>query len=92
MRVVTRRFLWLVAAASVLTACGSFGSGGEKQWYKAGADYTVAEFQRDRAACEKSGKLDEDCLKERGWTPLSADKAAPPPPLPTGPRGSTGRY
>jgi len=51
-----------------------------------------AEFQRDRAACEKNGKLDEDCLKERGWTPLSADKAPPPPPLPTGPRGSTGRY
>ena len=63
---------------------------GDKQWYKPGVDYTVADFQRDRAACEKKGELDEECLKQRGWTPLSADKDKSGPAAPVSPRGSTG--
>jgi len=77
----------LIAVGGLLAACG----GPEKQWYKPGVDYTVADFQRDRAACEKkNGEVDEDCLKQRGWTPLSADKDKPVANAPQSPRGSTG--
>jgi hypothetical protein len=67
----------LFAIAGTFAACGS----AEKQWYKAGTEYTVPEFTRDRAKCEKNGKLDEECLKQLGWIPLSldAEKPAPPP-------------
>jgi len=82
---VRRAFLVMLPFIAALTACASSA---EKQWYKPGGDYTVQDFQRDRTACEKSGQLDEDCLRQRGWLPLSADKEQPPPP-PTSPRGSS---
>jgi len=84
---MTREFVMLVAAMCMLSGCGGTG---DKQWYKPGVDYTVADFQRDRAACEKKGELDEECLKQRGWTPLSADKDKSAPAAPQSPRGSTG--
>jgi hypothetical protein len=84
MTAVTRTVLCVVVAAGLATACGPAS---DKQWYKPGADYTVAEFNRDRAACEKNGRLDEACLRERGWAPLTLDKEKPPPPPPVGPRG-----
>jgi hypothetical protein len=87
MPAVMRSLVWLVAVAGLAAACGASA---EKQWYKPGADYTVADFQRDRVACEKNGKLDEPCLRERGWMPLTLDKEKPPPPPPTTPRGGSG--
>ena len=77
-------FLLLVAALS-LVACG----GQEKQWYKANQSYTVAEFQRDQAACTKDRVMDEECLKQRGWIAISADRDKPPPPPAQGPRGGS---
>jgi hypothetical protein len=76
---VMRAFLLGCTVLVLLTGCGS----GEKQWYKPNADYTVAEFQRDRTACEKNGQIDEDCLRQRGWLSLSPDKDKPPPVIPT---------
>jgi hypothetical protein len=70
---VMRAFLLCGAALVLLTACGS----GDKQWYKPNVEYTVAEFQRDRAACEKGRQLDEECLRQRGWVSLSSDKEKP---------------
>jgi hypothetical protein len=84
MAAVTRTVLCILAAAVVAAACGPAA---EKQWYKPGVDYTVAEFKRDRAACERSGRIDEGCLRERGWAPLTLDKEKPLPPPPTSPRG-----
>ena len=84
-RMFSRVFL-LLAVAAVIAACSSTV---DKQWYKPSGDYTVADFQRDRTACEKAGQLDEDCLRQRGWLPLSADKDKPPPPPPVSPRGSS---
>jgi hypothetical protein len=81
---VMRAFLLCCGALGLLTACGS----GEKQWYKPNAEYTVAEFQRDRAACEKNGQIDEECLRQRGWVSLTPDKDKPLAPIPT----SRGRY
>ena len=76
---VMRVFLLCCAVLGLLTACGSSG----KQWYKPNAEYTVAEFQRDRMACEKKGELDEECLRQRGWVSLTPDKEKPPPSVPT---------
>ena len=76
---VMRAFLLCCAVAGLLTGCGSTA----KQWYKPNVEYTVAEFQRDRTACEKNGELDEECLRQRGWVSLSPDKDKPPPVLPT---------
>jgi hypothetical protein len=76
---VMRAALLCCAVAGLLTACGS----GDKQWYKPNAEYTVAEFQRDRAACEKSGQIDEECLRQRGWVSLTPDKDKPLPAAPT---------
>jgi len=49
----------------------------------------VSEFTRDRDECTpKKGELDEQCMKQRGWVPLTSDRepAAPPKPAQT-PRG-----
>ena len=75
---VMRAFL-LCCVVLALTACGS----SEKQWYKPNTEYTVAEFQRDRAACEKNGQIDEECLRQRGWVSLTPDKDKPLPTTPT---------
>jgi hypothetical protein len=77
--------LMLVVAAVALAACSSTP---DKQWYKP-TSYTVAEFQRDRDACTTKTGLDEDCMRQRGWVAISADKGkpVPAPELP-----SRGRY
>jgi hypothetical protein len=59
----------------------------ERQWMKLDQTYTIADFQRDHAACSKNGTLDEACMRAKGWidvNPSSADRAAdkPPPPNP----------
>jgi hypothetical protein len=76
---VMRAFLLCCAVLGLLAACGS----SEKQWYKPNAEYTVAEFQRDRTACEKNGQIDEECLRKRGWVSLTPDKDKPLPAVPT---------
>jgi hypothetical protein len=49
----------------------------DKQWYKPGGSYTMADFESDRKACTKSRELDEACLKQRGWIAVSPDKSGP---------------
>jgi hypothetical protein len=67
------RVIWsavlLIAGLLTLAGCSSTP---ERQWYKPGP-YTVAEFRRDSEACMKDGRLDEACLRARGWVPLSGD-------------------
>jgi hypothetical protein len=65
-----------VTAAALLLAAGCAGQP-DKQWYKPGGNYTVAEFERDRAACTVARALNEVCLKERGWIAVSPDRQAP---------------
>jgi len=72
----------LLLAALILAACGSSES--DKQWYKPNADYTAADFDRDRVACtDKKKVLDEECMKQRGWVALGGDigpSVKPPDP------------
>jgi hypothetical protein len=78
MSAVIRGILLVAATALSVSACAS---GPERQWYKPGGNYSVAEFQRDQAACTKNREVDEECLKTRGWIPISADKDKGPAPL-----------
>ena len=89
---MTRLFTVLPFAALILAACSA--SAPEKQWYKPNADYTAAEFDRDRSACtDKKKVLDEECMKQRGWTALGGDIApATKPPDPTKSPAAHGRY
>lgn len=72
MSAVNRLALLFVAVAIASSSCSLAP---DKQWLKPGQTYTVAEFRQDEAACTKSGKLDEDCMRQRGWVALSGDAA-----------------
>jgi hypothetical protein len=60
----------------------------DRQWSKSGGNYTTAEFTRDRDECTPKGRgLDEQCLKQRGWVPLTTDREGPSSMKPTPSRG-----
>ena len=89
MAAVTRWLALLISFSLAATACASVP---EKQWYKPGGSYTLADFRSDEKACTRDRQLDEECLKARGWVPLSADvepTKADPTPAKSRP---TGRY
>ena len=87
------KYLVLLALVIILivSACGTAT---DKQWYKPNADYTAADFERDRVDCtpKKSKTLDEQCMKDKGWLSLSGDvgPAVKAPSLP--PRSKGGKY
>jgi len=62
-----RTFL-LVTSVLVLAACAPET---ERQWMKLDQTYTTAEFRRDVAACTKSGNVDDECMKSRGWVAVT---------------------
>jgi hypothetical protein len=81
-----RYCLLLLVGASLLGAGCS--SERDRQWYKPGANYTVTEFNRDRDECTRGRELDEQCMKQRGWVPLTSDREPPGAPKPAqSPRG-----
>ena len=88
MPVMTGRYclVLLVVAALIPVGCSSER---DRQWYKPGSNYTVTEFTRDRDECTpKKGDLDEQCMKQRGWVPLTSDREPPGAPKPAQtPRG-----
>jgi len=59
-----------VAIGLVVWGCAS----DDRQWMKVGEKYTAAEFRRDYAECSRSGKLDDACLRSRGWVDVKAGK------------------
>jgi hypothetical protein len=78
--------LVVVAASFVFAGCSSER---DRQWYKPGVNYTVAEFTRDRDECTQGRVLDEQCMKQRGWFPLTSDRSpesGPPKPNTRGPK------
>ena len=85
---MSRSLLLLLGLGAVLAGCG--GSG-QREWLKPDQPYTAAEFRRDIAACSPDGKVDDACMKSRGWISVSPPKAEKPPPSPVAPSG-TPRY
>jgi hypothetical protein len=61
----------------------------EREWMKPGERYTAEEFRRDHAACSNKGKLDEACMRGRGWVDVSPGRAekAPEPDIRRPPPG-----
>jgi hypothetical protein len=41
---------------------------------KLDSTYTTAEFRRDLQECTIKGKLDDDCMKARGWVAVTPPK------------------
>ncbi len=89
MPAVARRLMLLALVSVAVAACESVP---EKQWYKPGVSYTLADFRNDEKACTRERRLDEECMKTRGWVPLSGD-VEPPKPDPAASKGrAPGRY
>jgi hypothetical protein len=61
----------VLLAALVASGCGT----DNREWMKIDQTYTLAEFRRDFQECTVKGKLDEDCMKARGWVAVTAPKA-----------------
>jgi hypothetical protein len=80
----------VLISALALCACGS----DTREWMKLDQTYTTAEFRRDLEQCTVKGKLDDDCMKARGWVavtpPKAEQKKEDPLSLPAG--RSRGRY
>jgi hypothetical protein len=76
--VFARAFAVVCAAAALLTACASSD---DREWMKVNERYTVEDFRRDHAACSKGGKLDETCMRARGWVDVRAGAVEKAPEL-----------
>ena len=57
--------------AAILEGCSG---GDDREWMKISEKYTTEEFRRDYAECTRGGKLDEECMKRRGWVAVTAPK------------------
>lgn len=64
----------LLLAALALGACGSSDN---REWMKLNQTYTTDEFRRDLKECTVKGKLDDDCMKARGWVAVTPPKVEP---------------
>jgi hypothetical protein len=76
-----------VVAALGLGACAA----DQREWMKVDARYTKEEFQRDYRDCSRGGDLNDACMRQRGWLPVSPSKSEATPAPPAIPR-STPRY
>ena len=59
----------ILAAAALLAAAGCASDA--REWLKLNEKYTTEDFRRDHAACSKGGKLDEACMRGRGWVAVN---------------------
>jgi hypothetical protein len=67
-----------LAVAALLSGCGG---GDERQWMKVNERYTAEEFKRDYRECLRDGKLDEKCMRDRGWVTVTTSKVEPKNPF-----------
>lgn len=65
--------LSLLGIGIVVSGCAT----DEREWMKLDQKYTTAEFRRDLSECTTKGKLDEECMKGRGWVAVAPPKAEP---------------
>ena len=85
--------LLAIATAFSLGGCGTVDD--DRQWMKINQRYTAEDFRRDLTDCSKSGKLDDDCMRARGWVAITPKVEKPAfdksDPKSFSPRG-TGRF
>lgn len=76
-----------LALASLVAAAllGGCGASDDRQWMKVNERYTAEEFKRDHAECSRAGKLDEDCMRNRGWVTVTSHRIEPRNPTPERP-------
>lgn len=83
-----RGFLIGLGLAALVAGCAT----DEREWMKVDQKYTAEEFRRDYRECSKGGKLDEECMKSRGWVTVTPSKAEEKKPDPLAqPAGRGGR-
>ena len=71
---------WKIGTLGVLIALGLAGCAAEqRQWMKLNEKYTVQDFRRDMDACTTTGKLDEACMRAKGWVDVGPTKGEKPP-------------
>ena len=58
----------LALAIAALVACGSTD---DREWMKVNEKYSGEDFRRDVKACSTSGRLDDTCMRSRGWVDVS---------------------
>lgn len=77
----------LIFSIPVILALAAAGcSYDERQWLKVDQKYTTDEFRRDHASCMKDGKLDDNCMRSRGW--VAVNPAGKPEGTPRDPNAS----
>jgi hypothetical protein len=72
---------WLL---TLLLALAAGCAEADKEWMKINEPYTRQDFQRDLTECTRGSRLDESCMRSRGWVSVAPGKVDPKlPPEPT---------
>ncbi len=77
-----------VFATLALAGCTAHDN---REWMKVDRSYTKQEFQRDYRECTRDDKIDDACMREKGWVAVNPSKQEGPrsvDPLPA----RRGRY
>jgi hypothetical protein len=87
------RWIVLLLGLGALSLAGC-SAHDEREWMKVDRRYSNEDLQRDYRDCSRRGDLDDACMRQRGWIPMSPTKEEPPrslDPLQRQPSGR-GRY
>ena len=65
----------VLTALGLVVLCAGCGGFDDREWMKVDQKYTTEEFRRDYRECSTGGKLDDECMKSRGWVTVKPPKA-----------------
>jgi hypothetical protein len=63
-----------IALGCLLALAGCASERQSRQWMKLDQNYTTEEFRRDHVACTTDKRLDDTCMRSRGWVDVSPSK------------------
>lgn len=73
------RLTGVLLGAGLATLLAGCGPADDREWMKVGQRYTTEEFRRDYRDCSKDGRLDDECMKSRGWVAVTPGKVEEKP-------------